>query len=397
MRSPLADVLIVDLSRHLPGPYASRMLANLGARIVKVEEPEFGDPVRAAPPFRSGRSRLAASLLGGVESIALDLRKKGGVAVLGSLLARADVLIESFRPGKLASFGFEPKRLRTRFPRLVICSLSGWGQEGPWAARSGHDLTYQAAAGALVSGDRAPSLPSADMLGAWSAVAAVTAALFDREKSGEGVWIDASLFDAAMTGNVTNIAESMGCENRRRESSASGALTGAIPCYRLYEARDRRLIALAALESGFWSTFCEAVGRRDLVRLQYRRDAASHRRVAELMAERTAEEWRRLFLEHDLPGEIVASPAEALGGEQARARGLGAVDLGSLPYPALLDESRPLAESSFPRVGEHTRAILAEFCPRWVARSRRERIAVGIGPRLSVRRSVRGWVGRFRG
>ena len=200
--APLSGVTVVDLSRYLPGPFAAHLLASLGARVLKVEEPTLGDPVRFAPPFVGGRSALAAPLLAGVESVALDLKKPAARAVLEDLLEDADVLLESSRPGTLARWGLEPETLRRRFPRLVICSLSGWGQDGPVAGRSGHDLTYQAVAGTLAPTATMPAHPWADLVGGWSMCGSVLAALVERGRTGAGTWIDAALFDAAVHANL---------------------------------------------------------------------------------------------------------------------------------------------------------------------------------------------------
>ncbi|HZF12680.1 MAG TPA: CaiB/BaiF CoA-transferase family protein, partial [Thermoanaerobaculia bacterium] len=205
---PLAGVLVVDLSRHLPGPLAAHLLADLGARVVKVEEPVHGDPVRQAPPHRHGQGALATLLLSGVESIALDLKQPAAREVVRRLAGRADVLLESFRPGTLARLGLDPAELRAANPRLVVGSLSGWGQEGPWAGRAGHDLSYQATAGTLAAsvggagGPRVPAVTVADLVGAWSVVTAVLAALVERGRSGEGGRIDAALVDAAAHANL---------------------------------------------------------------------------------------------------------------------------------------------------------------------------------------------------
>ncbi|MES1211402.1 MAG: CoA transferase, partial [Acidobacteriota bacterium] len=128
--------MVVDLSRHLPGPLAAHLLADLGARVVKIEEPALGDPVRHAPPRRGATGALGGLLLSGVESVALDLKQPAGRRVLEALLERADVLLESFRPGTLARLGFAPEELRARHPRLILCSISGWGQSGPYSARA---------------------------------------------------------------------------------------------------------------------------------------------------------------------------------------------------------------------------------------------------------------------
>jgi len=369
------------------------MLANLGARVIKVEEPELGDPVRSAPPFSGGRSLLAEALLSGLESIALDLKQAGGLEVVESLLDHADVLLETFRPGTLERFGLSPPQLREKFPRLVICSLSGWGSSGPAAGRAGHDLSYQAAAGTLAATGRTPNLPAADLLGAWSAVAAINAALFARAHSGAGARIDASLFDAAVVGNVTNVAAARSVES---ELPAPGPLTGALPCYRIYRTADGRLFAVAALEEKFWRQFCAAAERPDLLALQYDRDPDAHRQVGELMLARTSAEWAKLFGRHDIPGEPVARPEHALEGDQATARGLAGGARGGIPFPALLDGERPAMTGDMPRLGAHTRELLAQFCPEKLKGPRRQRVAAGIGPRFSLKRSLVGWVGTLK-
>ncbi|HLE83894.1 MAG TPA: CaiB/BaiF CoA-transferase family protein, partial [Thermoanaerobaculia bacterium] len=321
--APLAGTLVVDLSRHLPGPLAAQLLASLGARVIKVEEPTAGDPVRLAPPLvrtsAGTRSSLAALLLSGVESVALDLKKPAGREVLDRLLERADVLLETFRPGTLARLGFPPEELRKRHPRLVVCSLSGYGADGPHAARAGHDLTYQALAGALAPTAAMPAYPAADVTGAWSAVAAVLAALVERGRTGEGAWIDASLYDAAVHLNLVGWAAEAG---RSRALGEPHGLSGALSCYRLYRTSDGGLLALAPLEERFWRGFCELAGRPALRRLQYREDEEAHRRVAEVVASRTLADWRELLAAADLPIEPVLTAAEAAEHPQLRARDL---------------------------------------------------------------------------
>ncbi|MFQ5527988.1 MAG: CaiB/BaiF CoA transferase family protein [Thermoanaerobaculia bacterium] len=381
---PLEGILIVDLSRYLPGPLAAKMLANLGARVIKIEEPELGDPVRNAPPVEGGVGSLARLLLSGVESVALDLTRAQARELLAAILKRADVLLESFRPGKLAEFGLAPEALGERYPGLVVCSVSGWGSVGPASGHAGHDLTYQAAAGALAATGEIPGLPAADLLGAFAAVSATTAALLARERSGRGTRIDASLFDAAAIGNLTNVAARAGAAGKRT------ALTGAFPCYRIYDTCDERRFALAALEPRFWKRFCAEVDRPDLTRHQYREDDASHQLVAELFATRDGEDWRELCHRADIPGDLVASVAEAAGSPQMAAREI-ATGEGRLPFPAILDGERPRAPAHFPALGEHTEAVLAEFGSGRVARGRRGRRGGGIGPRVTLRGLVRRW------
>jgi crotonobetainyl-CoA:carnitine CoA-transferase CaiB-like acyl-CoA transferase len=386
MASPLAGTLVVDLSRYLPGPLAARLLADLGARVVKVEEPALGDPIRTSPPVREGVGALGAILLAGVESVALDLKDPGGKEVLERLLARADVLLESFRPGTLARLGFPPEELRRRFPGLVICSLSGWGQTGPYAARAGHDLGYQAAAGTLASTASMPALPVADMIGAWSAVTAILASLVERERTRKGRWIDASLYDAGLHANLVGWSAEAG---GRKGIGERLPLTGALPCYDIYETADGRQLALAALEPHFWKRLCRAVDRNDLARRQYSPSRRVRRQVKELIRGRTLAEWMEILGREDVPAEPVLSAAEARVHPQAIERALlskGLDGLARVAFPARLDGERPGPGDRVPELGEHTQALLAELgVPRSVETS------PGVGRRFSFRR----WLSTF--
>ncbi len=385
MAAPLSGFLVVDLSRLLPGPLASRLLADLGARVIKVEEPALGDPVRESPPVRESVGALAAILLAGVESLALDLKQPAGQEVLARLLERADVLLESFRPGTLARLGFPPEELRRRYPRLIVCSLTGWGQDGPYAPRAGHDLTYLAVAGALASTASMPPVQAADQIGAWSAVTSILAALLERQRTGEGRHIDAALLDAGVHANVVGWALEA---DRKKAVGQRLPLTGALPCYNLYETADGRLLALAALEPHFWRRFCTAAGREDLIRRQYSRSRRVRREVEELIHGRTLAEWMDLAGREDIPAEPVLSAAEARVHPQVAARALldGSADRPRLAFPARLDGERPRSGTQVPKLGEQTKALLAELgYPREVAK------AEGVGPRFSFRR----WLRRF--
>ena len=392
----LDDLLVVDLSRYLPGPLVARILADLGARVIKVEEPELGDPSRHAPPQVDGVSSLSALLLSGHESIALDLRKTVARDSLETLLDSADVLVESFRPGKLAELGLSPEWLRKRFPRLVICSVSGWGQTGPDAHRPGHDLTYQAIAGALASSPGIPAAQTADIVGAWSAATAVLAALHRRGDEGEGCWIDQALLDAAGHAAVT-----------ARAAEADGAkvdgqplmLTGAIPCYDVYPTRDGGRLAVGTLEPKFWRRFCEAVGRPELIARQYDTSGEIHAEVAEICAGRTRDEWLAFLAGHDIPADPVLTPSEALEHPQVEARGLlarGDDGLARLGFPALIDGQRPRGAERFPELGGDTDAVVEEFgLAAGLSRRRRKAGGVGVSRKGGFKRWLMGMAGRF--
>jgi alpha-methylacyl-CoA racemase len=381
--APLDGLLVVDLSRHLPGPLAARLLADLGARVVKVEEPRLGDPVRLSPPVREGVGALGAILLAGVESVALDLKAPAGREALETLIARADVLVESFRPGTLARLGFPPEDLRVRHPRLVIGSLSGWGQTGPYAARAGHDLTYQAIAGTLASTAAMPGVQTADLIGAWSLVSAILAALLERERTGEGKTVDVALLDAGLHANLTAWAAEAGGSKAVGERLP---LTGALPCYDVYETADGRKLALGALEPHFWERFCRAVGRTDLLRRQYSSSARVRREMRELLRGRPLREWMTILDREDIPGEPVLSAAEARNHPQVLDRDVLATGPDGLPrlaFPARFDGARPEAGGKVPELGEQTRAVLKEMGGAEISRE------PGVGRRFSFKRWVR--------
>lgn len=364
--APLAGVRIVDLSRHLPGPLTTRILADLGARVLKIEEPTTGDPTRAVPPMAgsgapgdsSTTGALAALLLAGHRSVGLDLKQEAGRDALLVLLEDADVLVESLRPGTLARLGLDPEILRARFRRLVIASISGFGQHGPHASRAGHDLTYQALAGSLASVPAAPAVPVADVTGAWSAATAITAALLRRGSTGDGCWIDQALADAAGHAALTGWAEETGGSKAVGEGLS---LTGGIPCYKVYPTADGGYFALACLEPKFWRRFCTLVDHPQWIPRQLSSQPAFHQQVAELVASRSRQAWSAFFADHDLPGEAVLSLAEAREHPQIAHRAVTRLaDDGAprLAYPALFDGHRPQSADTVPALGEHTEAVL---------------------------------------
>ncbi len=389
--APLNDLLVVDLSRYLPGPLVARLLADLGARVIKVEEPRLGDPCRHAVPSVDGTAALAALLLSGHESLALDLKKDTARRCLEELLITADVLIDSFRPGVLEGFGLGPDDLRRRYPRLIHCAVTGWGQDGPQAHRPGHDLTYQAIAGSLAGSRGMPSVQTADVVGAWSAATSVLAALHRRGRDGQGSRIDAPLLDAA--GHAAITAWSAEAHGPRADGEPL-MLTGALPCYALYPTKNGGRLALAALEPKFWQRFCELVERPDLLRRQYDTSGETHREVEAIAGSRTRAEWADLLRGHDIPADPVLTPAEALEHPQVRARELlrPAYDgLARLGFPARFDGERPRGGDTFPVLGEHTERLVKEFGLAQEL-SGRQRRAGGVGRKFSLKR----WAAKLR-
>ena len=311
------------------------MLAELGAEVIKVEDPAGGDPIRQLPPFVNpqgafaapGRSVYDLLLNRGKQSITLNLRDQASRPVLDALIARADVVVESFRPATAQRLGVSGSKLRERHPRLIHLALTGYGQTGPYAERPGHDLNYAAVSG-LLAADRPepthlPRMFIADVGGgAMSAVIAVLAALFGRERTGTGATLDLSMHDSAlywvMLPGVTDLIDG-------GDLAVDDLPTyGEHACYNVYETKDGRQIALGALESKFWKTFCEAIGRPELVTRQLSESgdqAAVLREIREVFRGRTQAEWLSFFDGRDVCLTPVNLPAEAFSDPHIASRG----------------------------------------------------------------------------
>ena len=256
---PLADTRILDLTRLLPGAVCTMLLGDLGAEVIKVEDPRTGDYARLMPPLIDGMGSFFRSSNGGKKSIALDLKTEAGQRALHRLVTSADVLIEGFRPGVTARLAADYETLSAINPRLVYCSLSGWGQSGPDALVSGHDVNYLARNGVL-GADIDPQTPGAqvaDVSGSYVAVMGILAALLKRQKTGRGDYIDVALSEAAMPMALAAWVEAQSPP----WDGAFISLRGESACYRVYRAADGKPVALAAIEAKFWANFCRAVDK----------------------------------------------------------------------------------------------------------------------------------------
>ena len=360
---PLAGIRVIDLSRLLPGAFASLMLAELGAEVIKIEDPRGGDPMRHLPPFVRGRSVYDLLLNRGKKSVAIDLKSAAMQPLLSKLIATADVVIESFRPGTARRLGVDAATLRGPHPRLVHCSITGYGQHGPYAERPGHDLNYVAISGMLAADRPDPrNLPKmfiADVGGgAMTAVIGILGALFGRERHGQGAALDISMHDAALYWVMLPAARDLIDDGHEAEGELP--TFGSHASYNVYETSDGRLLALGALERKFWDSFCAAAGRPDLS-ARHASDAADQARlVAELralFATRTCDGWLALLAGHDVCATRVNTPAEALADPHITARGVVAAASGLRTIrPPFLDREPELSPA--PAVGEHTRSVL---------------------------------------
>ena len=307
----LSGVRVVDLSQYIPGPYATLLLADQGAEVVKIERPG-GEPMRSGfgPEGSDGISPFYKVLNGGKTVVEMNLKDEGDRECFLALLEQADVLIESFRPGVMERLGFSPDSLRSRFPSLVICSLSGYGQTGPYRLRAGHDINYLALTGVLagtgtVETPTVPAPPVSDYAGGMQATIAILGALLGRTNTGEGAYVDVSLSEAVLGWQapaLTNVDH--GAYSMRR---GVGNETGGNAVYRVYKTADERFITLGAEEPKFWHNFCEAVGRPDWISRVHEPvpQEALIAEVSALFEAQTLSHWRDLLEDCDCCFEAV--------------------------------------------------------------------------------------------
>ncbi|HEU5368780.1 MAG TPA: CaiB/BaiF CoA-transferase family protein, partial [Ktedonobacterales bacterium] len=371
---PLAGVRVLDLSRLLPGGLASQMLGDLGADVIKVEEPGLGDYGRLMPPLINGMGLAYLATNRNKRSLALNLKSEGGRAAFKRLAAQADVVLESFRPGVLERLGVGYPQLREINPGIIYCAISGYGQKGPYAQRAGHDLNYLGYAGLLHhnrEGHAPPTMPATQLAdiagGALPAVIGILAALAGRANSDKGRFVDVSMMENALT--LMPLLAATTLNTGKEPAPGAGQLNGGLPAYRVYETRDGKAITLGALEPKFWATFCERLGRPDLLSLHQpaddaeREDAQASLRALFLM--RTRDEWVAEFAEIEACLGPVNSLSEALRDPQVQALGTvrradygASGDFGTLALTPRIEDVPFEVRHAPPALGQQTREIL---------------------------------------
>lgn len=362
---PLAGIRVLDFSVLLPGPMATVMLADLGAEVIKVE-PLTGDHARNVPALGPGFRNANRNK----RSLALNLKHPDSAAIIRRLVTHFDVAIEAFRPGVADRLGVGHKQLQALHPSLVYCSLSGYGQSGPWRDAPGHDLNYLASAGALAfSGHwfgkpRRSSLPVADMSGGSLAACAILSALQERSRTGRGVYLDMSLFEATLFFTAMRY----GLDGDRLIPGHP------YPTNDLFETADNKMIALGVgTEEHFWINFRDAVASMapEILELRFQSDAARRQHGDELATllqrlfrTRTAGEWMALLRRHEVPASLCLTPEEAVESEHVRTRQMvrGSGAEASVPFPVWADGQRGgrWVQQPAPRLGQDGAAILQE-------------------------------------
>jgi crotonobetainyl-CoA:carnitine CoA-transferase CaiB-like acyl-CoA transferase len=370
---PLASLRVLDLSRLLPGPFASLVLADLGADVVKIEDPNGGDYMRWTPPIDGDFSVLFAGLNRGKRSVALDMKNPEDRALFLELVKAADVVLESFRPGVMARLGVGWEQLSAVNPRIVLCSISGYGQQGPWKERAGHDIDYLALAGVLgmigVAGG-APALPNvqfADIAGGGLLpLVGILAALFERQQTGKGRWVDASMTEGVMsTGFMTLIPQLAGV--KPSPDRGRGTLSGELPCYSIYETGDGRHLAVGALEPKFWAAFCASLGHPELASagLDAGEDGENARRlVSGILKQKSLADWTTFFASHDVCVEPILSAEEIVAHPVHQGRGSffqGPHGLAQRTPVRFADREDAPAQGQAPALGADRTSVVAEW------------------------------------
>jgi crotonobetainyl-CoA:carnitine CoA-transferase CaiB-like acyl-CoA transferase len=379
MNGALDGVKVLDLTRLLPGGYCTLLLADFGADVLKVEDPNGGDYIRWMPPYYGGDAERAngtasayfLALNRNKRSIKLNLKEEAGRDALLRLAEDHDVLVESFRPGVMDRLGVGYEALRERNPRLIYCAISGYGQDGPLTARSGHDTNYLGLAGLLgLTGQRGgPPIQSAGQIadlggGGLMAAVGILVALHEREHSGEGQLVDISMTDGSISWLSMVIARYF-CE-QKTPLRGDLELAGAIVCYFPYETKDGKWISLGALEPKFWHNWCDGAGRPDLKEKQFEHPSSdAGAEVAAVFKERSRDEWTTFAAEHDCCLEPILDLDEALESDLVRARemvieldqpGIGTVSQAG--FPIKMSRTPASVRRPAPALGEQDAEVL---------------------------------------
>ena len=362
MKPPLAGVRLLSLAEQYPGPYATTLLADLGADVINVERPAGGDPTRAFPGFWESLAR-------GKRSVALDLKTTGGRAAFLTLVAGADAVLEGYRPGAVARLGADYETLRQVNDRLVYVSVSGFGQDGPYRDRPGHDLCYQALAGTLygqLAGDWPPrpsTLELGDLTAGLLTVQAVLLGLVRRDRDGHGSYLDVSVFDglvSLLSAHLGPVLNGTGTPGFPHE-----------PGYAVFRTSDGALLALGvAHEDQFWRRLCALAGLEGEQDLSAAQRLADRARLGDLLATRIATrtfaQWERLLTEADVPHSAVHDLAGVAADPHTASRGL-LVQAGPpgdqrrfVRQPLVVDGVGWGPQSGAPALGQHTTEVLGE-------------------------------------
>jgi len=372
---PLDGVRILDFSRLLPFNYATLLLADMGAEVLKIEEPILGDYMRWAPPILKKENAVFLMLNRNKKSMKLNLKTEKGREIVQKLVEKYDVVFETFRPGVMEKLGLGYNELKKINPKIIYCSTTGYGQDGPYIDKPGHDINYISVAGILgVTGRHTgapviPGIPIADMSSGVFSALAIVSALLARERTGKGQYIDVSMTDAVLTFNVLHIGTYISGYSLGEEGTLS--TLGESAYYNVYETKDKEFIAFGNIEGKFWANFCKIIGREDLISKQFVSKSEEKKilsEVREIMRTKTRDEWLKLMEGQDICVTPVYSIGEVIQDPQLRHRKMfieveHPVEGKTLhvAFPLKFSETPATIRTPAPLFGQHTNEVLKEL------------------------------------
>ncbi len=370
MTLPLANIRVLDLTRLLPGPYCSQMLADFGAEVIKIEEPNIGDYARWTQPQVDGYSALFASLNRNKKSVTLNLKEESDRGHFCQLVKTADVVVESFRPGVMDRLGIGYDRLKELNPGLVYCAITGYGQTGPYKDKPGHDINYLSYAGMLHFNRRTsekPTVPATQVAdlggGALMGVTGILTALLGRNLTGKGQFVDISMTDGVLSWMQTILPEHLA-----GQTAEQGELTlaGGRACYDVYETKDGRHLSVGALEPKFWRAFCEGIDRPDLIPLldssQEKQDEL-RATIQQELHKKSLVEWVSVFEDIEACVSPVLTLGEMLNDPQIQARDMivNVEKQTHIANPIKLSDTPAQIQTNAPSLGEHNEEIIGKL------------------------------------
>ncbi len=375
MKLPLEGIRILDLSRLLPGPLCTQLLADLGAEVIKIEDHAGGDYSRWFPPKQKVHSVHFLTVNRNKKSIRLDLRAEKGKEIFKQLCKTADVVLETFRPGAMDRLGLGYEDIKKVNPEIIYCSLTGFGQDSPYKNVPGHDINYisvtgiQSTTGSKEGKPIIPGIPIADTAGTFNATIALLAALYGKKSNGNGQYIDIALTDSAILFQALSMG-AFGFSGENPQMS-NETLASKYAYYDVYEAKDGKYLAFGNVEEKFWSEFLKAIDREDLMKDMHAEEPRQSEVKAEITAvvkTKTVSEWMDLLKDYDVCITPVNNYAEALQDPHVKSRGLwfygddpveGKVM--QMSYPAKFSDYKPGWRTPPPKLGENTEEIIKEL------------------------------------
>lgn len=376
MTFPLEGLRVLDLTRLLPGPYCSLLLADFGADVIKVEEPKLGDYARWNEPKIAGQSVMFHSLNRNKRSMTLDLKAENDKQIFIDLVKTADVLIESFRPGVMDRLGLGYEDLKQHNPKLIYCAITGYGQTGPYAQVPGHDINFLSCSGLLnLQGETGKSPVSSSVQigdiggGALMAAVGILTAIIEAGKSGNGQFIDISMLDGAVSWMQTILPAYL--TSRVLPKRGEMTLNGGMACYEIYQTKDDRYLSVGALEFKFWKNFCRVIGKEELTQKlnePVEQQKLIKKEIQKVIGQKTLAEWANLFEGVDACVTPVLTLEEMTENPQIIYRELiqevdhpqaGAIK--QIANPIKLSNTKFRLRRHAPELGEHNKEILSEL------------------------------------